>query len=41
MIPPAPALYLSDQVVALAIAGTVLTTPALAVCVYVSWRIIR
>lgn len=34
-------LYLADQVVALAIAGTVFTTPALAVCVYVSWRIIR
>ncbi|HEY0500328.1 MAG TPA: DUF3159 domain-containing protein [Kutzneria sp.] len=34
-------LYLTDQVVALAIAGTVLTTPALALCAYLSWRIIR
>jgi hypothetical protein len=34
-------LYLADHVVALAIAGTVLTTPALALCGYLCWRIIR
>lgn len=34
-------LYLAGQVVALGIAATLLGTPAIAVCVYVSWRILR
>jgi uncharacterized membrane protein len=34
-------LYLAGQVVALGIAATLLGTPAIAVCVYVCWRILR
>ena len=34
-------LYLAGQVVALGIAATLLGTPAIAVCVYFSWRILR
>ncbi|MDX2968116.1 DUF3159 domain-containing protein [Kribbella solani] len=34
-------LYLTEQVVPLGIASTLLTMPALAGCVYVSWRILR
>ncbi|MFK4089473.1 DUF3159 domain-containing protein [Kribbella sp. NPDC020789] len=34
-------LYLTDQVVALGIASTLLTMPALTACIYVSWRILR
>jgi hypothetical protein len=33
--------YLAGQVVALGVAATLLGTPAIAVCVYVSWRILR
>lgn len=33
--------YLAGQVVALGIAATLLGTPAIAVCVYFSWRILR
>lgn len=34
-------LYLAGQVVALDIAATLLGTPAIALCVYFSWRILR
>lgn len=34
-------LYLAGQVVALGIVSMVVTTPALAVCVYLCWRILR
>lgn len=34
-------LYLAGQVVALGIASTLLTLPAMAACAYVSWRILR
>lgn len=34
-------LYFAGQVFALGIASTLLTTPALAVCVYLCWRILR
>jgi hypothetical protein len=34
-------LYLSGQVVPLGIASTLLGTPALGVCTYVCWRILR
>ncbi|GAA1659188.1 hypothetical protein GCM10009765_05690 [Fodinicola feengrottensis] len=34
-------LYVSENVIALGIATTVLTTPALAVCLYLCWRILR
>ncbi|MFC4857097.1 hypothetical protein [Actinophytocola glycyrrhizae] len=33
--------YLAGQDVALGIAATPLGTPAIALCVYVSWRILR
>ncbi|ONI87418.1 hypothetical protein ALI144C_08435 [Actinosynnema sp. ALI-1.44] len=34
-------LYLSGQVIALGIASTLLNTPALGLCAYVCWRILR
>jgi hypothetical protein len=34
-------LYLAGQVVALGIAAALLGTPAVAVCVYFCWRILR
>ncbi|MET1072050.1 MAG: DUF3159 domain-containing protein [Umezawaea sp.] len=34
-------LYLAGQVVALGIASTLLTVPAMAACAYVNWRILR
>jgi hypothetical protein len=34
-------LYLAGYVVALGIAATLVGTPAIAICVYVSWRILR
>ena len=34
-------LYLAGSVVGLGVASTVLATPALAVCVYLSWRMLR
>ena len=34
-------LYLAQEVVALGVASTLLTVPAMAVCVYLSWRVLR